>query len=446
MPNLIDAAYLSVLGTTLPFWCYKAATTGKYRAGLREKFLGASFDQQAFAGKRVIWIHAVSVGELLLLRPLLARLEAELPGHQVVLSTTTNTGYETAKKSYPQLPIFYAPLDFTWAVRRVFDQLQPACLVLTELELWPNLLTTARQRGVPVAVVNARMGEKSFAGYKRFLRLFRKPLSAIRFWGAQTETYARRIVELTGKLDVVSLTGSIKYDNAMTERDNPQTAALRTLLGLGPQHQVWVCGSTMEPEEEALIAVYKRLRGVNPNLRWILVPRHKERFEAVAQLLDREGITFTRRSQITEPLRTAPEVLLGDTIGELAAMWGLADVGFTGGSFECRRGGQSMIEPAAYGVPVCFGPNTWNFKATVESLLECNAATVVRTTDEIFQVLDGWLRNPATAREVGQRGRQFILAQHGATERTLTGLCSLLTRSGSHSHNNSQNNSPTQAA
>ena len=178
---LFNLAYLLAVGVTLPFWLYKSATTGKYRRGMWSKMVGKP--PIVADGRPIAWIHAVSVGEVLLLKPLLARLKVETPGFQWVLSTTTNTGYDVAKEKYPELPLFYAPLDFSWAVKRVFSALQPKLLVLTELELWPNLLIEASRRNVPVAVVNARIGERSFNGYRRMISVLRPALSAVRWWG-----------------------------------------------------------------------------------------------------------------------------------------------------------------------------------------------------------------------------------------------------------------------
>jgi 3-deoxy-D-manno-octulosonic-acid transferase len=431
---LFNLAYLIAVGVTSPWWLYKSATTGKYRRGMWAKFVGKP-PQLVDLGP-VGWIHAVSVGEVLLLKPLLTRLKAESPDVQWLLSTTTNTGFDVAKEKYPDLPVFYAPLDFSWAVSRVFSALKPKLLVLTELELWPNLLMEASRRDVPVAVVNARVGERSFKGYRRVLPLIRRALKAIRWWGAQSEIMAERIRDLTrGLSTTIETTGSIKYDGAPSDRNNPKTAELRRLFGIEPIQTILVAGSTQGDEDRMLLECFNKLRIKHPSLRLILVPRHPERFEAVAEMLKSTGVNFQRRTEISclaatrsgaLPFGSRLPVILVDSVGELSAVWGLADLGYVGGSMGCNRGGQSMIEPAGYGVPVCFGSETWNFKDTVDKLLAADAARCVEHPDDLLAVLAAWLDDPAAAMAVGDRARRFIAAQRGAVPAAVRALVGLL--------------------
>lgn len=419
MRYLLNSAYLLGLTAAAPLLAYKMATTGKYRRGLGAKFFGAP--PALPTARPVVWFHAVSVGEVLLLRPLLERIAADYPHLQPVLSTSTDAGRRVADEKYPNIPTFFAPLDFTWALDRVFAALNPRLLVLAELELWPNLLLTARQRQVPVAVVNMRLGERSYRGYRRLKPMLGSVLRTVAWWGVQTPTYADRLADLLGTSDTLTLTGSLKYENALRTRTNPKTQELRRLFGLGDTDRVWVAGSTMEPEEQIVLDAYRTLRARHPELRLILVPRHPERFAAVADLLARSGLEFCRRSELREP-RAAAAVTLVDTVGELAAVWGLADVGFVGGSLENGRGGQSMIEPAGYGVPVCFGPSTRNFKDTVEQLLERDAARQLPDRHALATTIEQWLEDPASAQAMGARARLLVESQVGALQRTLTGL------------------------
>jgi len=422
---LFNLAYLLAIAVTLPWWLYKAATTGKYRRGMWAKLTGKP--PQLNDSKPVAWFHAVSVGEALLLKPLLARFRAESPDVQCVLSTTTNTGYDVATEKYPDLKVFYAPLDFTWSVRRVFAALQPRLLVLVELELWPNLLMEAARRDIPVAVVNARLSARSHRGYRRVLPLLRPALRAIHWWGAQTDAIAKRIASLTANIPTrIETTGSIKYDGAPSDRDNPKTQELRRLLAIAPGQTILVAGSTQGDEERILFEAFMMLRHRCPGLRLVLVPRHPERFEAVASMLESSGEPFGRRSQLSADQTAVTPIILVDTVGELAAVWGLANLGYVGGSMACGRGGQSMIEPAGYGVPVCFGPETWNFKETVDKLLEADAAVRVENPGELFTVLAAWLDNPAAAQRVGDRARRFIAAQRGAVSASSRALIGLL--------------------
>lgn len=462
MRFIFDFIYLLLLTTTFPFWVYKALKTGKYREGLWRKLTG--FVPTLANDRPVLWIHAVSVGEVVLLKPLLATIRSRRPNLQIVLSTTTNSGYALAKERYPDIPVFYAPMDLSWAVRRVFQQVRPVLLILTELELWPNLLLEANRRNVPVAVINARLGERSFRGYRRIRLVLRPILTAVRWWGAQTPAYAERIAALVDRdRTEIVVTGSMKYEGAATDRDNPKTSMLRELLGLRAEEKVLVAGSTQSPEEEMVIGVHAQLCAHNPSLRLIIVPRHKERFDAVAELLGRLGVSFIRRSELSplsrgehkgglslqteyetqappivppgkggqhpgpRPIAIAPHpVILVDTIGELSAVWGLADFAYVGGSLGCGRGGQNMIEPAGYGAAVCFGPETWNFEDTVEKLLEADAAIVIQNAEELFRVLDCWISDPAQAIGLGERARGFVLSQQGAVDATAEALERLL--------------------
>lgn len=421
MGYLLNAVYGCLLLFTLPFWLFKAATTGKYRAGLAERFWGAV---PPTSGNPVVWFHAVSVGEVLLLRPLLEQLQQQRPDLELVISTTTNTGYAVAREKYPQLTLFYFPLDFTWAVSRVLDALNPVLLVLTELELWPNLLLEAKKLHVPVTVINARLGERSFRGYMKIQRVLRGALEAIDWWGAQDAVYAERLRQLVPEADI-DVTGSMKYDGAAADRHNPKTQQLGRILGCNPYSLLWVAGSTMWPEEKIVLNVFLRLQSKYPGLRLAIVPRHRERFDSVADFLQKRQIHFQRRSQIGSGDCTA-SVLLVDTVGELSSLWGLADFGYVGGSMNCGRGGQSMIEPAAYGVPICFGPDTKNFRSTVECLLAEQAAVVVESEDELFHTIQNWLQDPEQAAAMGQRAQQFIASQQGAVAATLRGLLKFL--------------------
>jgi 3-deoxy-D-manno-octulosonic-acid transferase len=417
---LINLAYGLLLFLTSPIWLFRLARTPQRTRGMVDKLLGRA--PSPATAKPVVWFHAVSVGEILLLRPLLAALREKRADYEYLLSTTTSAGYDVAKKHFPALPVFFAPLDFSWSVRRALETTRPRLIVLVELELWPNLLLEAKRRRVPVVVINARLGERSHRGYRRLRWLLRSALTAVRWWGAQTGEYARRITDLVGADAPVEVTGSIKYDGARSDRNNPATQALRRLLGFVNGETVFVAGSTQAPEEEAVLDAFEQLSQRHPALRLVLVPRHPERFDGVAEMIRRRGIAFVRRSQVAAPLDLPARITLVDTMGELSAAWGLADIGFVGGSLGAKRGGQSMIEPAGYGVPVCFGPETWNFQDTVERLLQAGGAVQIGDPDELAPTLARWLERPDDAKEVGRNAHKFIAAQQGALARTLRAL------------------------
>ncbi len=424
MAVLLNLIYALVALLYSPILVYRCVKTGRYREGWGEKLWGRA--PLRIGDEPCIWFHAVSVGEVLLLRPLVRAIARRRPNWQIMISTTTSSGLAIARRTYPDLVTFYAPLDFSWSTRRALARVRPTVLALVELELWPNLIRAAKQSGAKVAIVNARLSSRSFRGYRNLRGPLKKTLSRIDFVAAQNAEYAKRFVELGILSDRVTVTGSVKFDGLESDRDNARTNELRRLLGLAGTDLVFVAGSTMEGEEGAVLAAYAKARAQHSNLRLIVAPRHPERWDAVARELERAGETVVRRSTLTHPLQAAPRdrppVVLFDTLGELAAVWGLADVAFVGGSLKPGRGGQNMMEPAAYGAAVMFGPHTTNFRETVEQLLERGAARRVADADGLARGLLDDLDDPETAAARGVAGRDFVLAQHGAAGRTVAAL------------------------
>ena len=421
MPYLLNLAYLLLTLASLPWLVWQAIAKGKYREGYAAKFLGRVPWRESRA--TCLWFHAVSVGEVNLIAPLVKRMRAERPDWECVVSTTTMTGMQVARKKYPDLMVFYCPLDFTWAVRAAMRRIRPAVLVLAELELWPNLVRAAGEHGAKVAVVNGRLSEHSFRGYRRIRPLVRRVLRQIDLVAVQDEVFAERFRQLGAWPESVHVTGSLKYDGAETDRKNPATVRLAALAGIGADEVVFLAGSTQEPEEAMALETFRQLSPDHPRLRLLLVPRHPDRFDSVARLLDASGIAWQRRSSLGENT-ISTRVLLVDALGELAAWWGTAAIAFVGGSLG-TRGGQNMIEPAAYGAAVCFGPNTWNFRDVVERMLEHNAAVVVKNQEQLTTFVSRCLEAPGEAAELGARARALVQQQLGATERTLDRLTSL---------------------
>lgn len=394
-----------------------------------------------------VWLHAVSVGEVNLLAPLLKLIEREQPGWQLYLTVGTVTGYELAQKKYPNLTLSYAPLDFSWAVAHAIDRIKPDLVVLVELEVWPNLIAGVTQRGIPLAVINGRLSERSFRGYQRFRWLLGSTFRRLSLVAAQTEEYAERFRAL-GSANVI-VTGSLKFDNAPGDRALPAIEALRSWAGWSGSETIFVAGSTGEPEEAFALDTYAALREEHPELRLAIVPRHPERFDEVARLIEARGFSCQRRSSamtasgsnaalyahslspltpnplapaslspIPNPQSPTPNVILVDVIGELGHWWGTASIGFVGGSLN-DRGGQNMIEPAGYGVATCFGPNTRNFRDIVALLLAAEAAVVVPDGEGLTAFVRRCLQEPVWALAHGERAAAFALTQQGATERTL---------------------------
>jgi 3-deoxy-D-manno-octulosonic-acid transferase len=431
MPYLLNSLYLLALILLSPWLLYKALTTGKYRRGLWAKLSGRGVFRAT--EKPCIWFHGVSVGEIHLLQKVVAEFCRRHPDWDCVISTTTDTGFDEACKRYPDVPVFFWPFDFTWAVRRALGRVRPSVVVLAEAELWPNFLALARRRGVPVAVINGRMSPRSLRRFQRLRWLVRGLFRKLALCAVQSEEYASAFRSLGARN--VQVTGSVKYDGACSERDNPRTRAMRELLGIGPEELVWVAGSTQAPEEEIVLTIYRRSIQEHAHLRLILVPRQKDRFEEVAAILRKSGLPFLRRSELAHPVASSPghPVILLDTIGELGAVWGLADVAFVGGSLDGHRGGQNMIEPAAYGAAVVFGPHTWNFKDTVSRLLAKGAALEVADTAGLEKEILRLLADPQAREVLGAAARRFVLGQQGATARTLQALEEVLPKHDSRS-------------
>lgn len=447
MPYLLNALYLLALALLSPWLIYKALTTGKYRRGMWRKLTGR-VDFAPAAGARVVWFHGVSVGEIHLLRQVVACFRKRHPELTCVISTTTDTGYEEARKHFADLPVIYWPLDFTWAVKRALRTVNPELVVLAEGEVWPNFLLAAKKQAIPVAIINGRMSPRSARHYAWLGKLGRWLFGKIDLLAVQTEEYASSYRALGAAPDRVQVTGNVKYDGVAADRKNPKTKELAQLFGVQPHETVWVAGSTQAPEEEITLAIYERVRSKYPDLRLFLVPRQKDRFDEVAQLLERSGLPWLRRSSLASrcdtPLTPNPSpprgegskspIILVDTIGELAALWGLADLAFVGGSMDGRRGGQNMIEPAAYGAAVVFGPHVWNFKDTATRLVEAGAALQVDNAAMLELVVRQLLGDAELRASLGAKAQAFVQAQQGATERTMDLLDALVNNQTRHRH------------
>jgi 3-deoxy-D-manno-octulosonic-acid transferase len=426
MRYLLDAIYLFALVLLSPWLLYKAIRTGKYRRGLRPKLFGLSpchLGTVLSCHPRPVWFHGVSVGEIHLLRQVIAAFRRRHPDVPCVLSTTTETGYDEACRCFPDLFVFFFPFDFSWSVRNSLHAVAPQLMVLAEAELWPNFLMAARRQGVPVAVINGRMSPRSLKRYLWVKPLARWLFGQVDLLLMQTEHYARAVRLLGLDPQRVAVTGNIKFDSVLADRRNPRTQFLREALGVKDGEFLWVAGSTQAPEEEIALDVWRKLHKKHPQLRLFLVPRHKERFEEVANLLKRADVDFARRSSCAD---LSEPVVLMDSMGELGPLWGLADVAFVGGSLDGRRGGQNMIEPAAFGAAVVFGPYVWNFADTAARLIDARAACQIADAGQLETVLRMLLEDADERLRLGNASRAFVLSQQGATEQTITLLGELM--------------------
>jgi 3-deoxy-D-manno-octulosonic-acid transferase len=420
--NLIYAALLTALS---PVILWRMLRHGRYRRGLAAKLLGnipVNHD-----GRPVAWFHAVSVGEVVQLQKVVDDFQRQSANHNlVVVSTSTDTGFDLAQQRFPNCQVVWFPLDFSWAVRRAILSIRPKILVLMELELWPSLLLECRNRQIPVAIINARLSERSFNRYLKVRRLLEPMFKAVSLASAQSHACAQRLQMLGVPATKIHVTGSVKFDGIECRTDNPKTQLLRKLFQLDPAAPVLMAGSTQPPEEHILLDAFRKLRQQHPTLQLILVPRHRERFDEVAALVSATGLPLLRRSTAAE---TAPVthdcVRLLDTIGELSACWGLADIAFVGGSFG-NRGGQNMIEPAAWGAAVTFGPNTWNFRDVVQIFRDSQTCSQVNSPDELLPLFQQWLNHPDERRQIGTAAAAVVRQHQGATAATTNLLLPLI--------------------
>ncbi|MGB7347722.1 MAG: 3-deoxy-D-manno-octulosonic acid transferase, partial [Pirellulaceae bacterium] len=421
---LANLIYLFALTLLSPLIAYRMFRHGRYRRGIGEKLLGLSAKRAKHLrgdASTCLWLHAVSVGEVNLLPGVVAKLKADSPDVSIAISTSTDTGYDVAVKHFDQERVFFCPLDFTWAVRRTLRHLSPSRLVLAELELWPNLIRAASRQNVPVMVMNARLSQKSSLGYQKYARLTQSTFQRLTWVGCQDQVCAERFIACGTPAKNVVVTGSLKFDDAPKTRDTPEVQARQEWAGVDPWHRVWMFGSTQAGEEELGLAVYQSLKKEHPELRLILVPRHPERFDAVARLIQSTGLNVHRRSSgesLYDSQWTDETVILIDSIGELRHWWGVCQIATVGGSFG-DRGGQNMLEPAGYGSAVSFGPNTRNFAEIADRLIQANGAIRVASQAELSDFVRRCLNDIPAADALGRAARKVIDQHRGATERTV---------------------------
>ena len=434
---LLNAVYLIAFVVLLPWVAWRKFSGGRPVAAPWTRFTGGIPPlPRCDAGVSRIWFHGVSVGEVQLLSVLAAeiRRQADAAGRQVdcVISSSTTTGLDVAAKRFGTDHTFPCPLDFTWAVNRVLDQVRPDLLVLGELELWPNLLACAHARGVPIVVANARMSEQSAAGYGRIRPLLRSMLGKVSLVIARSQEDADRFTSFAppGGCDVI-VTGSMKFDGVKGDRKASEVTKLRHLAGFHDDDVVFLAGSTQAPEEQLSLDAFAAATARHPRLRLVIVPRHVERTPEIVALLDRSGVRWQLRSRLGQPDTSVPadpaaRVLLVDTTGELGWWWGTARIAFVGGSLDGKRGGQNMLEPAAYGAAVAFGPHTRNFRDEVRRLLAADAAVVVGDGPALTDFVQQCLENDGFAAALGLRAVGLVASQRGSTAATAAAIVAKL--------------------
>jgi 3-deoxy-D-manno-octulosonic-acid transferase len=439
MNVLIDLVYVLALIAISPVAIYRMLRHNRYRAGWRNRFGHISRKQP---GKKCIWIHAVSVGEVNATTTIIRELQTKFPDYEIVVSTTTDTGFARANTLFAKrLSVFYFPMDFSLTMRRAFANIRPSLILLMELEVWPNLVRIAHQSGIPVIVVNGRISDRGFARYKLVKSLVKKTFQKVTLILAQTDEYANKFRQLGSDSGKVIVTGSIKYDTAQIA-DTVEGADIlaEQLFGkIGNQqsaigNRLWVAGGTGDGEEQIILDVYRRLieQKQFADLRLAIVPRKPERFNEVADLIKQSGFGLIRYSEIKSASKSISNhksaisnVVIGDTMGDLRKFYSLATVVFVGRSLV-PMGGSDMMESAALGKCTIFGPYTFNFNQAVEALLKGNGAILVKNADELFNAMTKCLTDLAYASQIARNGQQIIRKNQGATSRTITHITNLM--------------------
>ena len=427
---LYSFATLLAAVVLLPYFLYQAVRHNKYvaSAGQRLGYLPVSFNLDTEAS---IWVHAVSVGEVMAARPIVTELKQRYPALRIFLSTTTLTGQEIAKRQVTDADgVFYMPFDWTFAVRRTLAQVRPTLFVMVETEIWPNLLRECRRAGIRTVMVNGRVSARSFRRYRLIRPLFRRVLADVERFCVQGEETQQRLEALGADPARVTITGSLKFDS-LDSATIPWRGRERVLryFRMSDRRVVVVAGSTMKGEEELVIRAFKRLRATSSGGHALLVlaARHPERFADVERLCLEAGFATVKRSELPIDAEPKADVVVLDTIGELAQIYQIATVVFVGGSLV-PTGGHNILEPAIHGKPIVVGPHMQNFTEITETFLANDAAVQVRHERDLDEALVSLVHDPVRRASLGAAARALIDANRGAKDKTLAVINELLPR------------------
>ena len=428
MRIILDLVYLLVAAAYSPVVVYRAVRHKRYRTGWNQRFGKIT---RRSPTKKCIWLHAVSVGEVNAAKTIVKELKNKFGNFEIVISTTTDTGFARATNLFSENhQVFFFPFDFSWIMRRAFSNIRPAICLLMELEVWPNFVQIAQQLNVPVIVVNGRISDKSYPAYKRIKPIAKKFFSKISLILAQTEQYAQRFIEFGCPDEKVIVTGSLKYDTAQIADKVEGADLLAAQININDE-RLWVAGATGNDEEKILLDVYQNLKQQNHfrDLRLAIVPRKPERFDEVAQLIERRGFPLIRYSRIKNNTAQLPAnnqmIILGDTMGDLRKFYSLATIIFVGRSLV-PMGGSDMTEAAALAKCTIFGPHAFNFKHTVDVLLKDNGAIMVKDKQELLQTMQKCLSEPDFAQEIAKNGQEVIRKNQGATAKSVDQIAKFL--------------------
>jgi len=416
-----------------PYFVYQAVRYKKYVGNLRERlgYLPISFNVD---GEASIWIHAVSVGEALTARALASDLKSRYPRLKLYLSTTTMAGQQVARSSLRHLVdgVFYFPFDWLFIVRRTLNLVKPRLFIMMETEIWPNLLHECRRRGIRTAMINGRISTRSYPRYKLVRPLFRRVLADVDRFCMQSEESAQRLMDLGADPSRVTVTGSLKFDALEvpppTVHGKPRERVLR-FFRISSHRTVIVAGSTMRGEEPAVLRAFGKIKATQTHAICILAPRQPERFAEVERIAREAGFVTARRSELPIDAEPRADVIVLDSIGELAQLYQVATTVFVGGSL-IDHGGHNILEPAVFGKPIVFGPHMQNFREIAETFVANGAAIQVASERELDDAILGLVRDPVHRASLGAAARALVEANRGAKEKTIAVISDLLPPAG----------------
>ena len=416
---------LLALAAFSPYFLYQAVRHKKYVGSLRQRlgYLPVSFNLD---GEDSIWVHAVSVGEVLAARSLVAELRQRYPRLRLFVSTTTRAGQELARRSVGEVDgVFYLPFDWAFSTRRVLDVIKPRLFVMIETEIWPNLLRECRRRGIKTVLVNGRISYRSFPRYRLIRPFFRHVLADVDHFCVQGEEAARRLVQLGADPGRVTVTGSLKFDALEVVPPGRGRQRVLRFFRMSPGRAVLIAGSTLKGEEAPVIRAFNRLRGRGNNLLLVIAPRHPERFAEVERLCRQEGLATIRRTELPIDAEPRADAVVLDTIGELAEVYQIATVVFVGGSLV-PAGGHNILEPAMFGKPIAFGPHMENFAEIAEAFVANDAAVQVRSERDLDEAIVALMGDPVRRARLGAAARALVEANRGAKDKTMTVIATLV--------------------
>ncbi len=405
------------LPVVVPYILMKVRTRSGLGRGLGER-LGFLGPKRISEEDHPVWFHAASVGEVAMTLPLIHAVRERFPQLTPIVSTMTETGQEAAERALGDRGIvFFLPLDHPWIVGRVLGALTPRALFIAETEIWPNLLHQCHRRGTPVVLFNGRISDRSFKNYRRFRFFFKDVLGGISAFGMQTERDAERIVEIGACRDRVVITGNLKFDRPVLQPTGREVGMIRSSLGLRARQAVFIAGSTHEGEEEIILQVFRQLKRFEPSLVLILAPRHLERLDEVIKTLEKGHFVWVRKSQMPTN-GFSGEVILLDTMGELAKIYSIGTLIFVGKSLV-SGGGQNILEPAAFGKPVIFGPHMENFREIASLMKREGGGIEIRSQKELFEAAQRLLTDRSYYTRASRAALRAIQNNQGAVQKTL---------------------------